>query len=116
MQDDWIHQPLERWMTHRVPYARSAALTNEIREGIGFDSGATILKMRRMNPHPIRPLLIAITLSLTLAAGASVAFAADDYQLGPDSLPRDGVPKGTLTKHLWEESANFPDTIREYYV
>ncbi|HVR34913.1 MAG TPA: alpha/beta hydrolase-fold protein [Methylomirabilota bacterium] len=69
-----------------------------------------------MNPHPTRPLLLAIALSLTLAARPSFAFAADDYQLGPDSLPQEGVPKGTLTKHLWIESAIFPDTIREYYV
>lgn len=36
--------------------------------------------------------------------------------LGPDSKPKDGVPKGTVTTHLWKDSKVFPGTIREYYV
>ncbi len=49
-----------------------------------------------------------------LTAGA--ATAADDYQLGPDSRPHDGVPKGTVTKHTWAESKVFPGTVRDYWV
>jgi enterochelin esterase family protein len=51
---------------------------------------------------------------LTLAAAA--APAADDYKFGPDSLPRDGVPKGTVTKHTWTESQVYPGTTRDYWV
>jgi enterochelin esterase-like enzyme len=38
------------------------------------------------------------------------------YPLGPDSLPHDGIPKGTVTTHVWKDSQIFPGTIRRYYV
>jgi enterochelin esterase-like enzyme len=41
---------------------------------------------------------------------------AEDYQLGPDSLPKDGVPKGTVTKHVWNESKVYPGTVRDYWI
>ncbi len=41
--------------------------------------------------------------------------AIDDYKLGPDSQPQDGVPKGTLTKHQWK-STIFESTIRDYWI
>ena len=41
--------------------------------------------------------------------------AIDDYQLGPDSKPKEGVPKGTVTKHQWK-SQIFPGTERDYWV
>ena len=60
------------------------------------------------------------TLRILLAAGALAAAtplvpAADDYQLGPDSFPKDGVPRGTVTKHEWR-SEIFPGTVRDYWV
>ncbi len=42
--------------------------------------------------------------------------AADDYQLGPDSQRHDGVPRGTVTKHRWEQSKVFPGTVRDYWI
>ncbi len=51
-----------------------------------------------------------------LLALAPVARAADDYKLGPDSVPHDGVPKGTVTKHRWEASNVYPGTVRDYWV
>src|SRR5689334_10676815 len=44
------------------------------------------------------------------------ASAADDYKLGPDSMPQDGVPKGKVTKYTWNESKVFPGTVRDYWV
>lgn len=44
------------------------------------------------------------------------AFAADDYQPGPDSLPQDGVPKGELLKFEFKDSKIFPGTVRDYWV
>ncbi len=38
----------------------------------------------------------------------------EQYVLGPDSKPQEGVPKGTLTKLVWKESKNFPGTIHDY--
>ena len=53
---------------------------------------------------------------------ASAGLSAEDpapkpkeYLLGPDSQRKDGVPQGTVTKHIWK-SEIFPGTIREYYV
>jgi len=36
-------------------------------------------------------------LILFMALTTVPARAADDYTLGPDSFPRDGVPRGTVT-------------------
>jgi gluconolactonase len=41
--------------------------------------------------------------------------AADDYTPGPDSIPQEGVPRGTLTKHSWT-SKIFPGTLRDYWI
>jgi enterochelin esterase family protein len=41
--------------------------------------------------------------------------AADDYQLGPDSMRQPGVPKGTVTLHNWKSDI-FPGTVRDYRV
>lgn len=53
---------------------------------------------------------------LVLPVLISLAHAADDYQLGPDSLPKEGVPKGELTKHEWKTSEVYPGTVRDYWV
>lgn len=48
---------------------------------------------------------------LALAVTGPLA-AADDYKLGPDSMPQDGVPKGKVEKFTWE-SKIFPRTVRD---
>ena len=55
-------------------------------------------------------LAIAFALSLTNTQ------AADDYTLGPESFPKDGVPRGQVTKFTWTDSKIFTNTVREYYV
>lgn len=54
-------------------------------------------------------------LGVALLALASVAFAADNYTVGPDSLPQPGVPKGKVTQHTWK-SKIFAGTTRDYWV
>jgi gluconolactonase len=56
------------------------------------------------------PLSLAVFVAL-----ATPARAADDYQPGPDSRPRPGVPRGTLSQHTFT-SAIFPGTTRDYWV
>jgi enterochelin esterase family protein len=41
---------------------------------------------------------------------------ADDYTLGPDSMPQDGVPKGSVTKHVFTDSEIYPGTETEFHV
>ena len=58
-----------------------------------------------------------ILLNLLLAAFAvGMLRAADDYQLGPDSLPQPGVPRGVVTKYAWTNSTIFPGTERDYWI
>lgn len=53
---------------------------------------------------------------LTLAMfSPATGFAIDDYQLGPDSMVQEGVPRGTVTQHRWT-SQIFPGTVRDYWV
>jgi acetyl esterase/lipase/enterochelin esterase-like enzyme len=42
-------------------------------------------------------------------------YAADDYQLGPDSQEHAGVPKGKVTQYSWT-STIYPGTVRDYWV
>lgn len=51
-------------------------------------------------------------LSLLPAAAA----AQQVYQLGPDSQRKNGVPKGTVTKHEFRTSKIYPGTVRDYWV
>jgi enterochelin esterase family protein len=61
--------------------------------------------------------LIEAALSAWLAAPlGGVAHAADDYELGPDSQPVEGVPKGTLHKGVFKDSKVFPGTERDLWL
>src|SRR6476661_4698949 len=45
--------------------------------------------------------------------GASLAIhAADDYQLGPDSMPQAGIPHGRVEQFMFTNSMVFPGTTR----
>ena len=55
--------------------------------------------------------VMAVVLCLSAAA-----MAADDYKLGADSMPKEGVPKGKVTKHTFDRSKVFEGTTREYFV
>lgn len=39
-----------------------------------------------------------------------------DYPLTADSKPKPGVPRGTVTQHVFSESQIFPGTIRDYWI
>ena len=54
--------------------------------------------------------------SLILAAFIVARGSAQEYSLGPDSQPREGVPKGKVTKYAWSASKIFPGTTRDYWV
>jgi len=56
---------------------------------------------------------IVLFILLVSFAKASVAFP---YELSADSLPQEGVPKGTITLYQWNDSEVFPDTTRDYWV
>jgi enterochelin esterase family protein len=45
-----------------------------------------------------------------------MAFAADDYTLGPDSMPQEGVPKGRVEGPFVFMSKVFDNTVRQYWV
>jgi sugar lactone lactonase YvrE/enterochelin esterase-like enzyme len=53
---------------------------------------------------------------LVLYVSAVNSFAADDYQLGPDSMPQEGVPKGKVAKYTFDKSKVFPGTTRDYWI
>jgi len=65
------------------------------------------MKFRNLCPTFI--LLFLIVLS------CSPVRATDDYKLGPESIPQEGVPQGEVTKHKWE-SKIFEGTVRDYWV
>ena len=58
-----------------------------------------------MRPH----FLLALAITAT-------AFAAEEYPLGPDSLPQAGVPQGEVKKFTFETSKIFPGTKRDWWL
>ena len=50
-----------------------------------------------------------ILLALLLISSLAIAHA-EDYTLGPDSLPHEGVPKGTVTKFTLAPGKDYPGT------
>lgn len=61
---------------------------------------------RGIGRFPI-PLLL-----LLMATGVGGA----EYTLGPDSLPQEGVPAGTVEKRTWTDSRIYPGTTHDYRV
>jgi enterochelin esterase family protein len=57
-----------------------------------------------------------LSLLILPACSCSISQAADDYKLGPDSMPQDGVPKGEVTKYRWGNSTIFPGTVRDWFI
>ena len=53
--------------------------------------------------------------SLLIVLAAISLLAADDYKLGEDSMPHEGVSKGQVTKYQWN-SRIFPGTVRDYWI
>jgi gluconolactonase len=51
-----------------------------------------------------------------LALFAAVSLQAQSYSLGPDSQPQEGVPKGTVTKHVLAAGVFYPGTPHNYAV
>ena len=57
-----------------------------------------------------------LVLFLTLFP-SHTSFAADEYKLGPDSLPQEGVQRGEVIKMPpWTNSAVFPGTHRDWWL
>nr|WP_299344429.1 alpha/beta hydrolase-fold protein [Allomuricauda sp.] len=42
--------------------------------------------------------------------------AKEPYELGEDSKSKDGVPRGTLNKHVWKSDRIYPGTTRDYWI
>ncbi|MFP6659705.1 MAG: alpha/beta hydrolase-fold protein [Pirellulales bacterium] len=59
----------------------------------------------------MKPLLLACLLAITNAADAD----EPAFKHTKDSVRQEGVPRGTVTKHVWKSTV-FADTIREYWV
>jgi enterochelin esterase-like enzyme len=59
--------------------------------------------------------VMMMILALALALGSSL-FAAEPYQLSPDSTTQPSVPQGEVTKHVWKSEKIFPGTEREYAI
>jgi len=50
-----------------------------------------------------------------LAVASFSGLAADDYKLGPDSKPQEGVPQGQVTKFAWTSKV-FNGTVRDCWI
>ncbi|HUQ72322.1 MAG TPA: alpha/beta hydrolase-fold protein [Planctomycetaceae bacterium] len=60
--------------------------------------------------------MIRSALCVLIFALSGTSFAADDYVLGPDSQPRDGVKAGEVIQGKWTSEKVYPGTERDYWV
>lgn len=60
----------------------------------------------------IEAMLRRAFLPLTLAP----LLRSEEYTYGPDSSRQPGVPRGTVSKHVWINSRIYPGTIHDYWV
>ena len=67
-------------------------------------------------PRSAAPLSISTAPALLLLYSTLVIIAADDYKLGPDSVPQEGVPAGRVEGPLLFKSQVFTNTLREYWM
>lgn len=58
----------------------------------------------------------ALVFALVLLACAGWGMAIDDYHLGPDSEPREGVPHGQVEKFTFSHSKVYPGSTHDYWV
>lgn len=70
----------------------------------------------RLVPPGRYQFVVSICTCVAMLVVASVVFAADDYQLGPDSQRVEGVPQGKVTQHKWPDSKIYPGTERDYWI
>jgi len=54
--------------------------------------------------------LLSRSIFAIFLAVAAIGLHAEDYTLGPDSQPHDGVPKGTITKFILAPGKDYPGT------
>ncbi len=59
---------------------------------------------------------IAAAFVLISASAAHAQSPDEQYVPGPDSKPQPGVPRGTVTKYVWNDSKVFRGTTRDYWV
>jgi enterochelin esterase-like enzyme len=69
----------------------------------------------------MRRTIVGVALAIACAISSSFCFAEDPpvekkYEYGVDSERHEGVPRGEVTTHVWDDSKVFPGTIRRYYV
>ena len=57
-------------------------------------------------------MMISTSALIVLLSVPLIVSAADDYTLGPDSMPREGVPKGRIEGPLVFKSRTFANTVR----
>ena len=67
---------------------------------------------RRSGFGALRQLCCSVLLAAFMLAPA---MAAEDASHGPDSQRQEGVPRGTVTRHVWKSKV-YEGTIREFFV
>jgi enterochelin esterase family protein len=76
--------------------------------------------MSYLHRRIVRVACMLITIGASVAVGdpspAQEPRVELKYPYGPDSFRQEGVPRGTVTMHVWRDSKVFPGTIRRYYV
>ncbi len=72
--------------------------------------------LKRFGPQGHASGLLAALLWALVAGGGGALAGDEQYQLGRDSQPQEGVPAGEVTEHTFSASQHFPRTQRRYWL
>ena len=61
-------------------------------------------------------MALRILVLMSLLLGNLTMTSAEPYLLGPDSIPKDTVPKGSISKRIFSESQIYPETVTEFWI
>ena len=87
-----------------------------LRRSVSVDVRSKAALVCSLMRHSAIPRFLPLMAGLCFCVASRGADAPPEtYEYGPDSLRHEGVPRGTVTKHLLKSTV-FPGTIREYHL
>ena len=61
-------------------------------------------------------IFLSICFTLMIAFAFTQCGGGEGYELTEDSLSQEGVPKGKVTKYVWDTSKIYSGTTRDYWI
>ena len=85
-------------------------------EGLIKPTQITVNETNPVNAYLDRDDKTRLAVNLRYNQNMIIDNATKDYEIGPDSKTKSGVPQGVVTQHHWKKSTIYPGSERDYWV